>query len=74
MSINIETIRKDLSCPICLEIMKNPVIVKEVFIFLIKKCLHRFCDECIQASLRKTKKECPTCRCHIVSRRDLKYF
>lgn len=31
VSVNIENIRKDLSCPICLEIMKNPVIVKEVY-------------------------------------------
>ena len=36
------------------------------------ECLHRFCHECIQKCLRVGKKECPSCRIHIPSRRSLR--
>ena len=51
-------------CPICLGYMKRTTIVME--------CLHRFCGECIQKCLRLGKKECPSCRVHIPSRRNLR--
>jgi len=51
-------------CPICLGYMKKTFIVME--------CLHRFCGECIQKCLRVGKKECPSCRVHIPSRRSLR--
>jgi len=54
----------DLNCPICLGFIKNTSIVME--------CLHRFCGECIQKCLRIGKKECPSCRIHIPSRRSLR--
>jgi len=53
-----------LICAICLSILRN---VKTV-----PKCLHRFCGECIEDALRKGRKECPTCRVEISSRRDLR--
>jgi E3 ubiquitin-protein ligase RNF1/2 len=51
-------------CPVCLGYMKKTFIVME--------CLHRFCGECIQKCLRLGKKECPSCRVHIPSRRSLR--
>uniref|UniRef100_A0A8C1HM19 RING-type domain-containing protein n=1 Tax=Cyprinus carpio carpio TaxID=630221 RepID=A0A8C1HM19_CYPCA len=43
-----------LSCPVCCEIFKDPVILS---------CSHSFCKECLQ-QFWKTKKtqECPVCR------------
>jgi len=46
-----------------MEIMKNPTNVK--------LCLHRFCGDCIEKYIR-VKKECPTCRVAIGSRRFLR--
>ena len=51
-------------CPVCLGYMKKTFIVME--------CLHRFCGDCIQKCLRLGKKECPSCRVHIPSRRSLR--
>lgn len=36
------------------------------------QCLHRFCSDCIEKSLRWVKKECPTCRKPCPSRRSLR--
>mmetsp|Transcript_57082 Transcript_57082/g.98334 ORF Transcript_57082/g.98334 Transcript_57082/m.98334 type:complete len:243 (+) Transcript_57082:1-729(+) len=35
-------------------------------------CLHRFCSECIEKCLRIGRKECPSCRIHVPSRRSLR--
>ncbi|XP_073677092.1 nuclear factor 7, brain-like [Garra rufa] len=45
---------KELYCPVCFEIFKDPVILS---------CSHSFCKECLQ-QFWKTKKtqECPVCR------------
>ena len=51
-------------CPVCLGYMKKTYIVME--------CLHRFCGDCIQKCLRLGKKECPSCRVLIPSRRSLR--
>jgi len=63
-SIPIRTLNKDLTCPICLNIIHNTLTVME--------CLHRFCSNCISKSLRMGKKECPTCRMPCSSRRNLR--
>nr|XP_028964341.1 putative E3 ubiquitin-protein ligase RING1a isoform X1 [Malus domestica] len=35
-------------------------------------CLHRFCRECIDKSMRMGNNECPACRTHCASRRSLR--
>ena len=55
---------RDFECAICLEILSDP--------YLIPTCCHRFCCNCIHKSLRSGNKECPTCRVHIVSKRNLR--
>ncbi|KAK7324708.1 hypothetical protein VNO77_28491 [Canavalia gladiata] len=57
-------IRKDVQCPICLGIIKKTRTVME--------CLHRFCRECIDKSMRMGNNECPACRTHCASRRSLR--
>lgn len=37
-----------------------------------QECLHRFCRECIEMSLRLGRKQCPSCRCACPSRRSLR--
>ena len=58
-----ETIERYLSCPVCLEIMVAPTATE---------CLHRFCAMCIETSLRLGKKECPSCRLPVATRRALR--
>jgi E3 ubiquitin-protein ligase RNF1/2 len=50
-------------CVICLGYIKNARIVME--------CLHRFCEDCIEKSLRMGRNECPICRTFVPSRRSL---
>lgn len=56
--------RKDVECPICLGIIKKTRTVMG--------CLHRFCRECIDKSMRLGNNECPACRIHCASRRSLR--
>ncbi|XDV48063.1 hypothetical protein PO909_017560, partial [Leuciscus waleckii] len=45
---------EELSCPVCREIFKSPVLLS---------CNHSFCKECLQQSWRiKETRECPVCR------------
>uniref|UniRef100_A0A8C1TPR8 Uncharacterized protein n=1 Tax=Cyprinus carpio TaxID=7962 RepID=A0A8C1TPR8_CYPCA len=45
---------EELSCPVCCEIFKDPVILS---------CSHSFCKECLQQFWRTKKtQECPVCR------------
>ncbi|KAM9361342.1 uncharacterized protein ABDE67_022397 [Symphorus nematophorus] len=45
---------KDLSCPVCHDIFKDPVILP---------CSHSFCKECLQRWWREKQiKECPVCK------------
>ncbi|XP_061568321.1 E3 ubiquitin-protein ligase TRIM39 [Cololabis saira] len=45
----------ELSCPVCCEIFKEPVVLK---------CSHSFCRACLQQfwNKRKARRECPICR------------
>ncbi|KAL4200922.1 hypothetical protein AMTRI_Chr02g256030 [Amborella trichopoda] len=38
----------------------------------VMECLHRFCRECIDKSMRLGNNECPACRTHCPSRRSLR--
>ena len=58
-----ETIERYLSCPICLGLMRAATATE---------CLHRFCSKCIESSIRLGRKECPTCRAPIATRRALR--
>jgi hypothetical protein len=54
----------ELTCPICLSILRSTHTVME--------CMHRFCQMCIQKYLRLGQKECPKCRVKVSSRRALR--
>lgn len=45
----------ELSCPVCCEIFREPVVLK---------CSHSFCRACLQQfwSKKKARRECPICR------------
>ncbi|KAK4758935.1 hypothetical protein SAY87_020236 [Trapa incisa] len=62
--VDLSEIRKDVQCPICLGIIKKTRTVMD--------CLHRFCRECIDKSMRLGNNECPACRKHCASRRSLR--
>ncbi|XP_061371441.1 putative E3 ubiquitin-protein ligase RING1a isoform X2 [Gastrolobium bilobum] len=64
VSIKLSDIRKEVQCPICLGIIRKTRTVME--------CLHRFCRECIDKSMRLGNNECPACRTHCASRRSLR--
>jgi len=64
VKIPLKVLNAEFHCPVCLGYMKKTMIVME--------CLHRFCGQCIQKCLRLGKKECPSCRIHIPSRRSLR--
>ena len=50
-------------CVICLSTLNNPKAVRE--------CMHRFCEDCIEKSLRMGRNECPFCRVFVPSKRNL---
>ena len=62
--ITLQVLSPEFHCSICLSYIKNTRIVKE--------CLHRFCNDCIEKCLRIGMRECPQCRIHIPSRRCLR--
>jgi len=55
-------VNQELTCPICLQIIKDAYCVRE--------CLHRFCLKCIEMALRVGKKQCPSCRAKCPSKRS----
>jgi len=65
LSFSTSLIRKELECPICLRIMREPVISRS--------CGHVYCKECIEKYIRQDKlsKKCPSCRIPITNRRHL---
>ncbi|KAL3624872.1 hypothetical protein CASFOL_031540 [Castilleja foliolosa] len=64
INVKLGDIRKEVQCPICLGIIRKTRTVME--------CLHRFCRECIDKSMRLGNNECPACRTHCASRRSLR--
>ena len=52
-----EASKKDLTCSVCLDRLKDPKLLP---------CLHTYCKECLQGILRKSRNEsniqCPQCR------------
>ncbi|KAM7255148.1 hypothetical protein ACFE04_020389 [Oxalis oulophora] len=64
ITVRLADIRKEVQCPICLGIIRKTRTVME--------CLHRFCRECIDKSMRMGNNECPACRTHCASRRSLR--
>jgi hypothetical protein len=72
--VELEITLKDftlLTCPVCLGFIRDAMAVME--------CLHRFCRECINSSLRlgynfltRSNRECPACRLPVVSHRNLR--
>ncbi|CAI5730132.1 unnamed protein product [Peronospora destructor] len=63
-TLSMRQLNANLTCPICLGIMKKTMVVME--------CLHRFCRDCISTAIRHSKRECPSCRIHIPSKRSLR--
>ncbi|CAK9321044.1 unnamed protein product [Citrullus colocynthis] len=64
IAVKLSDIRREVQCPICLGIIRKTRTVME--------CLHRFCRECIDKSMRLGNNECPACRTHCASRRSLR--
>jgi len=64
VSLPLGQFTKELQCPICLQLLSKTLTVME--------CLHRFCSECVNSSLRLGKKECPVCRVGCATRRSLR--
>lgn len=62
---SIKALRQEFRCVICLDFIRNARIVRE--------CLHRFCEHCIEKALVQVgrRRECPICRVRIPSRRSL---
>ncbi len=60
----VEPLIRDTECQICLDRMIDAHISPD--------CLHRFCGGCVKESIRKCKKECPTCRAPISTKRFLR--
>ncbi|XP_075936235.1 E3 ubiquitin-protein ligase TRIM39-like [Anarhichas minor] len=48
-------LEEELSCPVCCDIFKDPVVLK---------CSHSFCRSCLQQfwNKKKARRECPICR------------
>jgi hypothetical protein len=57
-------LQNEMSCPICLDILKN---------IMVTKCLHRYCRECIEIHLCQLDqaRKCPLC-CKDINKRGLK--
>ncbi|KAI3465812.1 hypothetical protein Pfo_022475 [Paulownia fortunei] len=64
VAVSLSELRNNVQCPICLGIIKKTRTVMG--------CLHRFCRECIDKSMRLGNNECPACRIHCASRRSLR--
>ena len=57
-------IKEIFTCIICFDVFVDPMN--------IKNCMHKFCKKCIEDYNRKVKKECPSCKEPIETRRVLR--
>ena len=64
VTIPVRLLNAELTCIICLGIIRSATAVAD--------CLHRFCAQCINQSLRHHKKQCPQCRVACPSHRNLR--
>jgi E3 ubiquitin-protein ligase RNF1/2 len=64
ISVTVRDLNTYITCVVCLGIIRQCTIVLN--------CLHRFCSKCINDSLRFGNKECPQCRAHCPSKRNLR--
>lgn len=64
VSLRVRKLNADFTCPICLGIIRDATTVME--------CLHRFCQECIEMSIRMGRKQCPSCRTRVPTKRNLR--
>lgn len=49
--VDAKRVAEALTCPVCLDLFRDTVAVTA--------CLHRFCQKCFEASLRRGNRECP---------------
>lgn len=63
ITVSSGTFDSEFKYPICFDLLKKTMTTEE--------CLHRFCYDCIVASLRWNR-ECPKCRKKLVSKRSLR--
>ena len=61
-SVEVQLLNVELSCPICLRLMREPMATK---------CLHRFCKDCINRH-HHNNKQCPSCRTEIRTLRTMR--
>lgn len=59
LEIAIRTMVNELSCPICLQPMQQPMT--------LTTCAHTFCSDCLHAS-QKRKQACPLCNAKVTKR------
>lgn len=60
---SLKALNAEFRCAICLDYIRSTRTVVE--------CLHRFCEDCIERSLRMGRNECPICRAAVPSKRSL---
>ena len=54
MAASLSLLEEHLSCPVCCDIFRNPVVLK---------CSHSFCEECLQKYWKDMENPlCPACR------------
>ncbi|ETO22787.1 hypothetical protein RFI_14407 [Reticulomyxa filosa] len=58
--LSMDTLRVELRCPICLDILTKTMCVKE--------CIHRFCKKCLDRALKTNGKYCPVCYTSVATR------
>eukprot|EP00467_Chlorarachnion_reptans_P023616 CAMPEP_0114502448 /NCGR_PEP_ID=MMETSP0109-20121206/9099_1 /TAXON_ID=29199 /ORGANISM="Chlorarachnion reptans, Strain CCCM449" /LENGTH=340 /DNA_ID=CAMNT_0001680369 /DNA_START=59 /DNA_END=1081 /DNA_ORIENTATION=- len=63
-SLSVRQLNSDFTCAICLGILQETMTVME--------CLHRYCRDCIEMSIRMGRKQCPSCRIKVATRRNLR--
>ncbi|KAL1474605.1 hypothetical protein MTO96_037855 [Rhipicephalus appendiculatus] len=62
-AVHPDSVRREFTCTVCLDLLKNTVVTRE--------CGHRFCEKCIATSLERCNKTCPQCHTKIASKRSL---